>query len=278
LDRFTASDGVSIAYEVDGTGRPLLLLHGLMAHRGFFEAQRPLASDFQIITVDLRGHGDSRTGGLRPDVARIAADVAELAEHLGLEDAIGVGWSLGASVLWRVLAGPASRRFAGAVIVDMTARVLNDGDWQLGLSPETCEARAAAISEDYRSFAAAAGQNIFAQPVEDGKRALATWAGEQFGRNDPATMGAVWTSLVSTDDRPLLGSIEQPTLIVHGGKSQLYGPETARHLATALPQARVLTFDRSGHAPHMEQPELFNTAIRNFAASLPPVRHTETTA
>lgn len=278
MERFTASDGVSIAYEVNGTGRPLLLLHGLMAHRGFFEAQRPLASDFRIIAVDLRGHGDSRTDGLRPDVARIAADVAELAEHLELEDAIGVGWSLGASVLWHVLAGPASRRFAGAVIVDMTARVLNEGDWQLGLSRETCDARTAAISDDYPSFAAAAGQNIFAQPVEDGKRALAAWAGEQFGRNDGATMGAVWTSLVATDDRPLLAGIGQPTLIIHGGKSQLYGPETAQHLATALPKARILTFDRSGHAPHMEQPELFNAAIRDFAASLPPVRHTETTA
>ena len=278
LERFTASDGVQIAYEVSGKGRALVLLHGLMAHRGFFHAQKPLESEFQLITIDLRGHGASRIEGERPSVARIACDVSELVEHLDVREAIGVGWSLGASVLWQVLAGPVSRRFAGAVIIDMTARVLNEGDWQLGLSPETCEARSAAIRDDYRSFALAAGQNIFAQPVENGMRELAAWSGEQFGRNDPATMGAVWESLVATDDRPLLAGITQPTLIVHGGKSQLYGPETARQLASALPHARILTFESSGHAPHMEQPELFNAAIRDFAASLPPVHQTEPTA
>ena len=62
---------------------------------------------------------------------------------LGLEGAVGVGWSLGATILWHVLAGPAGRRFAGAVVIDMTARVRNDDGWDLGLSPEACEARSA---------------------------------------------------------------------------------------------------------------------------------------
>jgi pimeloyl-ACP methyl ester carboxylesterase len=278
LERFTASDGVSIAFEAVGLGRPLVLLHGLMAHRGFFEAQRPLASDFQLIAVDLRGHGDSRALGSRLDVDRVAADVAELVEHLNLTDAIGIGWSLGASILWQVLASPASSRFSGAVVVDMTARVLNGGDWQLGLSPDVCDARSAAIRDDYASFALAAGQNIFAQPVAEGKRELAAWAGGQFALNDPAAMGAVWASLVSRDDRQKLPTIGQPTLIVHGGKSQLYGPATAQHLAGALPNARIVTFESSGHAPHMEQPELFNATIREFAASLPRVRETQSTA
>lgn len=278
MQRFTASDGVAIAYDIGGRGRPLLLLHGLMAHRGFFDSQRPLESDFKLVSVDLRGHGQSRAQGLRPTVERIAADLSELIEHLDLRDAIGIGWSLGASVLWRVLSGPASHRFAGAVIVDMTARVLNGEDWELGLTQEHCDARSAAIREDYPAFARTAGQNIFAQPIADTKRKLATWAGEQFALNDPATMGAVWDSLVAGDDRAVLPNIAQPTLIIHGEKSMLYGAETARHLASALPHASIATFERSGHAPHMEQPELFNAAIRDFAASLPPVHQTEQTA
>jgi pimeloyl-[acyl-carrier protein] methyl ester esterase len=261
-----------------GEGRPLVLLHGLMAHKGFFEEQRSLASDFQLISVDLRGHGQSRGGERYPSVERIAADVAELVRHLDLEHAIGVGWSLGASVLWRVLAGPEGHRFAGAVVIDMTARVLNEGEWQLGLSPDTCEARSTAIRDDYPNFALAAGQNIFAQPVENGRRDLATWAGEQFSLNDPSTMGAVWASLVDSDDRDLLPNIEQPTLVVHGARSQLYGPETARYLTTTLPHARGLAFESSGHAPHMEEPDRFNAAIREFAASLPPHHENQTNA
>ena len=78
-----------------------------------------------------------------------------------LHDAIGVGWSLGATVLWHVLAGPAADRFAGAIVVDMTARVLNDAEWDLGLSPEACEARSAAI----RRLAGAGAASVSSRSV-----------------------------------------------------------------------------------------------------------------
>jgi pimeloyl-ACP methyl ester carboxylesterase len=88
----------------------------------------------------------------------------------------------------------------------------------------------------------------------------------------------LWESLVEEDFRPLLPSIRQPTLVVHGAHSHLYGADTAGHLVSALPNARAVAFDRSGHAPHLEQPGLFNATLREFAATLPPVRQTETTA
>jgi pimeloyl-ACP methyl ester carboxylesterase len=275
LKQFMASDGAPVAYEDEGQGRPLVLLHGLMAHSGFFMRQRELAENFRLIAVDLRGHGQSRSEG-PITVEQLAHDVAALAEHLGLEDAIGLGWSLGATVLWHVLASEAGRRFSGAVIVDMTPRVLNEGDWEFGLAPELCQARADSIRGDFASFALGAGQAIFSQPVQD--EALAGWAGEEFARNDRQAMNALWASLVEQDVRPLLGRITQPTLVVHGANSQLYGSGTADYLVQALADARAVQFDRSGHAPHLEQPELFNRTIRNFAATLPRVRERQTTA
>ena len=272
LGRFTARDGTEIAFEDEGEGRPLVLLHGLMAHRGFFERQRPLADSFRLIRVDLRGHGESRGKGVSPDLDLLAQDIEGLASHLGLEDAIGVGWSLGAAVLWRVLAGPAGRRFAAAVVVDMTARVMNDGDWQLGLSPSVCDARSRAIAQDFGAFAASAGASIFAQPLDEESRPLAHWAGKEFARTDPAAVGALWASLVGEDFRPMLDRIRQPTLVIHGARSHLYGSGTADHLVRALPDARAVMFERSGHAPHLEQPDLFNTTLRDFAASLPRLR------
>lgn len=277
LKHFEASDGAIIAYQVTGTGRPLVMLHGFMAHGGFFAAQRALARHFSLVEIDLRGHGGSRAAGQRPSVDQIASDVVVLAERLDLQSAIGVGWSLGAAILWQLLAGTASFRFAGAVVVDMTPRVLNEDDWQLGLSPDLVEARTAAIRGDYQNFAVAAGSAIFAQPVVDGKREIAAWAGEQFAMNDPDAMSALWTSLVQKDFRELLPRIQQPTLIVHGAQSQLYTAETAHFLAGALPRGRVVTFERSGHAPHIEQPELFNQVIKDFAASLPRVREHQQT-
>ncbi|HEU0135076.1 MAG TPA: alpha/beta hydrolase [Allosphingosinicella sp.] len=267
MRHFTASDGARIAYSDEGNGRPLLLLHGLMANSGFFERQGELAGQFRIIAVDLRGHGRSPAGPVPPTIRLLADDVAALAGELDLEGAIGIGWSLGAAVLWRVLQGPASPRFAGSVVVDMTPRVLNEGDWDLGLTREICEARSQSIREDFPAFAAAAGQAIFATPGAEADRAALA-----FAANDPVAIGSLWESLVEEDFRPLLPGIGQPTLVIHGARSHLYGADTADHLVASLPDARGVTFDRSGHAPHLEQPRLFNDTIRDFAAILPPVR------
>lgn len=273
MQHFTASDGARIAYRDEGAGRPIVLLHGFMAHGGFFRGQSPLAQSHRLITIDLRGHGDSPANGHAPDVERIAADVAELAEALDLRDAIGVGWSLGATVLWHALASETGARFAGAVIVDMTARVCNGGNWSLGLPPETCAARSAAIRDDFESFAAGAGQAMFAQPIPAALREVADWASAEFARNDPEAMTAVWASLVEQDMRSVIAGLHLPTLVVHGGQSQLYGNDTAAHLAATLPDARVLRFEASGHAPHLEEPEKFNRALAEFAGRLSRAGH-----
>jgi len=278
LHHFTASDGARIAYEDEGSGRPLVMLHGLMAHGGFFENQRVLAGDFRLIRIDLRGHGGSPEGGRTATVEQLAEDVAALAKGLDLRGAIGVGWSLGAAVLWRMLTGPEASRFAAAVIVDMTPRVLNADGWDLGLTGEACDLRTAAIRDDFPTFAVNAGRAIFAPPVADRTRKTADWAGSEFARNDPTAIGSVWSSLVDQDFRADLPRIEQPTLVIHGAHSQLYGPGTADHLVRALPNARAVRFERSGHAPHMEEPELFNRLIGEFAAGLPRTREAHATA
>ena len=100
-------------------------------------------------------------------------------------------------------------------------------------------------------------------------RDLADWASLEFAaqrcRPRSARSGR---SLIRQDVRALLERIQHPTLIVHGAQSQLYGDDTADHLVAALPNARAVRFDRSGHAPHLEEPELFNATLRDFAERL----------
>src|SRR3546814_15900921 len=120
----------------------------------------------------------SRAVGDAPTIEQLAADVSGLAQSLDLQDAIGVGWSLGASVLWHVLTGPAAHRFAGSVVVDMTPRVMNDAPWRLGLSKEACEARRPAIETDFPTFATAAGEAISAPSNADALAARVRGAGE----------------------------------------------------------------------------------------------------
>lgn len=279
MEVLAASDGAEIAYHDEGEGRPLVFLHGLMANAEFFEPQRALAREgFRVIRVDLRGHGRTASGEPPPDLGRLAADVGELAQALGLKGAVAIGWSLGASVVWRLLAGSQAGRFAAGVVVDMTPCVLNDEDWTLGLSQDHVDARRQAIADDFPAFAAAAGAAIFASPLDDRTEAMARWASDAFVRADARAVGALWTSLVEEDFREALARIRQPMLVIRGAHSHLYGPETADHIVAALPYARGLTFDRSGHSPHLEQPDRFNRALRDFAGTLPPVHTSALTA
>jgi pimeloyl-ACP methyl ester carboxylesterase len=101
--KYADVNGINLYYEVHGSGRPLILLHGGLMTGSMFEPVLPiLTRDHQVITVDLQGHG--RTADIdRPiDVRLMADDIAALIDHLGLEKPDLVGFSLGGGVALQV--------------------------------------------------------------------------------------------------------------------------------------------------------------------------------
>jgi alpha-beta hydrolase superfamily lysophospholipase len=92
--RYADVNGLRMYYEIHGTGRPLVLLHGAF---GFATVYPGLAKDRQIIAVELQGHG--HTGDIdRPLSPELMADdVAALLKELKIEQADVFGHSMGAS-------------------------------------------------------------------------------------------------------------------------------------------------------------------------------------
>lgn len=99
MPRHIAGD-VSIAYEVMGEGEDLVLIHGLGANMAFWYMgiARILASQFRVITYDLRGHGRSSMPPSGYHLPGMAADLSSLLDHLDVEKAHIVGHSFGARV------------------------------------------------------------------------------------------------------------------------------------------------------------------------------------
>jgi len=92
-------NGINLYYETHGTGSPLILLHGGLGSGEMFGPVLPiLAEHHQVITPDLQGHG--RTADIdRPlDIRLMAGDIAALIDHLRLNKADVVGYSLGGGV------------------------------------------------------------------------------------------------------------------------------------------------------------------------------------
>jgi pimeloyl-ACP methyl ester carboxylesterase len=96
-------NGINLYYETYGAGRPMILLHGGLGSGEMFGPILPtLADHYQVIVVDLQGHG--RTADIdRPlDVRLMADDIAALIDHLGLQKPDVVGYSLGGGVAFQV--------------------------------------------------------------------------------------------------------------------------------------------------------------------------------
>ncbi len=99
-DYLETKDGAKIYYEERGEGQPILLVHGWMCSSRFWQKNVPeLADEFRVVTIDLRGHGNSCKTLSGHTMAQYARDVRALIEHLGLEETVLVGWSLGGRVV-----------------------------------------------------------------------------------------------------------------------------------------------------------------------------------
>ena len=100
--RFFDSKGTRIRYQVWGKGQPVILIHGFGESLESWERTgvvRILSPHFQVIAIDVRGHGlsdkpyDKKSYG-----AELSADVVRLQDHLGIKKAHLVGYSMGALV------------------------------------------------------------------------------------------------------------------------------------------------------------------------------------
>src|SRR2546428_11768419 len=108
----TPPDGVKIAYEERGTGSPaFVFVHGWTCTRSFFAPQaEAFAKRHRVVSVDLRGHGESdKPQGAYP-ISAYADDVAHLIGELKLGKVIAVGHSMGGVRGLQLAVAPPDRR------------------------------------------------------------------------------------------------------------------------------------------------------------------------
>ncbi len=97
--KYAAINGIELYYEVHGSGKPLVMLHGGFGTFEMFANIAPaLAEKHQVIGVDLYGHGRTALTDRPFTFEHMAADIAGLIQHLGYEKADVLGYSLGGYV------------------------------------------------------------------------------------------------------------------------------------------------------------------------------------
>jgi pimeloyl-ACP methyl ester carboxylesterase len=283
MTAFTTSDGCALDYRVDGPADApdtLVLLHGWSQSRAMFDRALPsLSRDVRVVTYDQRGHGESGKPDHGARIARLAADLHELLDHLGVGTAHMGGHSMGASVLWSYIDTHGTSRLNSLVVIDQPSACVVL-PW---LEPEEA-AQAGAIlnfagAEEFVRAVAVDNREVrHAFLVSMLTKGIAAddlaWMSEE-NLKLPAPWGArLLLDHVMQDWRDVLPRIDVPTLVLAGEVSHV-APASQAWTADHIPGAEFRTFtaaEGGAHFAFFEEPEAFSPVIGDFLARHPAVR------
>lgn len=259
--------GLTLHVEETGNpvGKPMLFIHGFSQSRLAWRKQTSsdLASDFRLVTMDIRGHGlsDKPRGGY-DDPALWAQDVHAVIAALGLNEPILIGWSYGGLIISDYLRMFGDDAIAGTLWVGAVSR-MGEPLVQGGF-----------LSGDFLQLVPGFFSDDVTNSIATLQRFLRLLVHEEPSPEDfhfflgynavvpPYVREALLTRHVDNDD--VICGTHRPVSLVHGERDQLLLPCMCTHLATLAPQAAVATYPNVGHMPFWEAPERFNRELRDF--------------
>lgn len=258
-----------------GSGPALVLIPGLAATARYFEPlAADLARDHRVVIVDLPGHGRNAAGaGSRtpPSLMLAAKQIARTISSLGLREVTLVGWSLGVTVCYELLSGPAAANVAALVSVEQTPRLMiePETDWTHaafgGLDTAGARQLLKELATDSDSFATNLVNASFAADSQPDPQLVAELAAQARGCDARAVRALLVEALVQ-DWREWLTRLELPTLFIHGARSQVYPTDVGSWLEQSVAGSRLVRFEASGHLPFLEERERFASVIRDFVS------------
>lgn len=247
-----SDDGVPIAYSTWGAGQPaLVFIHGGFADQEFWREQvEPLAGRFQVVTLDLAGHGES--GSEREDwsLARFGDDVWAVVEALDLESVVLVGNSLGGPV-----ALATARRLPGVARGVVAVDTFQDAGHRWPRAE--LEAYVEALRAD---FPATCRQMMGQLLVEHTAPDLAAWVEERMCGFDPELAHRVVSGFLDYDGAAAFAEAAVPVRAILGETMalDLDGNRALR------PEFAAVVMEGTGHYPMLERPEEFNRHLKAF--------------
>jgi pimeloyl-[acyl-carrier protein] methyl ester esterase len=251
--------------ERSGTGPPLVLWHGWGLNlRIFDELRAALAADFEVIAVDLPGHGASKWPAGMDGEAQLSALLETVPSGAAL-----LGWSLGGQFALRA-ARRSPAHIRRLVLIATTPRFTNGADWTHGLEPAVLGEFARRLREDWGGTV----HDFLELQVRGGSGWVAALAALQaaltsHGQGDPAALAAGLELLASTDLRSMLPTLPTPTLVICGERDRITPSAASYALTHALADAQSLTFARAAHTPFLTHPSEVAGAVRDFVRAMP---------
>jgi 3-oxoadipate enol-lactonase len=257
-------NGINIDYTDEGKGTPVILVHAFALNQTMWDAQVTALQDrYRVITVDMRGFGNSDVIKGTSEMSQMAADVHELMKALAIDKAVMVGLSMGGYVLLA---------FYKAFKDVVQALVLAD----TRATADTDEARAnrlrsaeKAEREGSTAIADETTPKLLGDTTQANNPELVKRVHSIQAANSPDGIAAAQRGMAARrDSTDLLAEITCPTLVIVGTEDKLTPPTEAEVIHRGIRQSKLQVIEGSGHLSNMETPDEFNKILIEFIESL----------
>jgi len=248
---------IDLYYEIAGQGQPILFIHGLGSSSRDWEPQVAFfAKHYQVVTFDVRGHGQSDKPPGPYSIPLFATDTAELIKSLGIAPAHIIGISMGGMIAFQ-LAVSAPDLVRSLVIVNSGPEfILRTFKERIGGLQRLLIVRLLGM----RKMGQVLSKRLFPKPEHEELRRVFV---ERWAENDRRAYSDAMRAIVGWSVSDCLGDIRSPTLVITADED--YAPVSLKEAYVAkMPQAELVVIADSRHATPAERPEQFNEALMAF--------------
>jgi pimeloyl-ACP methyl ester carboxylesterase len=251
--QYLVRDGVRLAYTESGSGSPpILLVHGWTCDHSYFAPQAEhFGANHRVVSVDLRGHGESDKPEQEYTMAGFADDLHWLCDQLGLEQPVVVGHSMGGVIAFEMAARHPDA--VGAVVaVDSP---LAPPDALASQIPSLVEGlRSPAYQDVSRGFVS----NMLFLPTDDAERKARIVDG--MATAPQYVMASAMECIFSCDTGAAAAGCKAPALLINAAAPLA---DVAR-LQKLCPHIMIGQTVGAGHFNQLEVPEQVNAMIERF--------------
>ena len=240
-------------------GPPVVLLHGLTCHLGYWLRVTPLLEGVRVIALDFRGHGLSEHAGSY-GYADYESDVTWLLNELGLDDVTVAGHSLGGYIA--LLAATRSERIGRLLAIDVKSDWTHDDEALAERSREAVQR----VEPERAPLEARLAKSVFPTKLDEGE--LASLAERAIEAVDGGWRFRWDRRVLATepvDPFAFLGRVPCPVHVLAGSESNVMPPDSARRFAATMPRGTVEIVDGAGHHVELDAPGLVADRILQAA-------------
>lgn len=253
-------DGIIAYDDTQGPGPLVICVPSLGDTRAEYRFLRPLLErgGCRVVTMDMRGHGESSARWPDYSPAAVGSDILALQQHLAAGPAVVIGTSKGAAAaVWAAAEAP--DQVSRLVLIAPMIRAVPIPLWQRAALVAMLSGpwRVAAWTAYYRTLYPTAPPADLASYLQRLKANLA-----EPGRFD-AMRTMIWAPAADCEAR--LPDVKAPALVVMGTRDPDFpSPAAEAEWIAAQVRGRTLIVEGAGHYPHAEMPEQVGTEIRSF--------------